>query len=237
MIKQIRTKDVTIKMCINTQIGFDKRENQDAYAFDRSKNAFVVSICDGLGSAKLSAIGSKCAANLMVEHQLALNKNPIDFQRKWINSFADKDPLIFNTTVKYIKINKCTVSYGGIGDGMIAFLKGKKFITQTNHGEFSNQTASVLDPYYSDKYMEESFRSLKECVCLICTDGFSEDIDTKDLKTLLKASRESLSNRKKAKEFDEEIQNLLANWPNQTNGDDKTVAFILVRRKKKWAKK
>ena len=237
MFKVIRLKSATIRLCINSQIGFDKKENQDAFAFDKKSDSFVVSVCDGLGSAKLSAEGSKYAAETMVNRQLSQNNSPLDFQRDWVNHFPGENQLMYNTTAKFLKIYKKTINYGGIGDGLIAFLKGKKLITQTSHGEFSNQTSSVLDPYYSDKYLNEKLEYRKECTCLICTDGFSEDIEIKDLKELLKTAREALRSNRKAEEFDQAVQTLLANWPNTTNGDDKTVAFVQIRRTRRWAKR
>ncbi len=236
MFKVIRLKSATIRLCVNTQIGFDKKENQDAFFFDKKGHSFAISVCDGLGSAKLSAVGSKYAAEIMVNHQLS-NKNSLDFQRDWVNHFSNENQLVYNTTAKYLKIHKKTINYGGIGDGLIAFLKGRRLITQTSHGEFSNQTASILDPYFTEKYLDDRLEYHKECVCLICTDGFSEDIEQKDLKELLITAKESLKRNKTAQEFDREVQTLLQNWPNQTNGDDKTAAFVLIRRTKRCARR
>ena len=237
MIKVIKLNSAIVTLCINSQIGFDKAENQDSFDYGKNGDSFAISICDGLGSAKLSAKGSKYAATKMVEFQLSGKSNPLDFQRDWMNNFQGNNQLMYNTTAKFLKMYKKTIHYGGIGDGLIAFLKGKKLIAQTNHGEFSNQTSSILDPYYSEKFLDERAEYRKECTCLICTDGFSEDIETNDLKQLLAIAREALKNNKKAKEFDKEVCNLLTNWPNKTNGDDKTVAFISIRRTRKWAKK
>ena len=47
----------------------------------------------------------------------------------------------------------------------------------------------------------------------------------------MNAARESLQNQKTGEEFDRSLVELLENWPNPTNGDDKTVAFILVEEK------
>ena len=66
---------------------------------------------------------------------------------------------------------------------------------------------------------------------MISTDGFSEDIKEDGLEMLMNAAGESLQNQKTGEEFDRSLIELLENWPNPTNGDDKTVAFILVEEK------
>ena len=229
MIKTIRTANSIIKLCANSQVGFDKDENQDSFSYGNANNLFAISVCDGLGSATHSAEGSKYAAEKMVECQLNYNK-PLEFQKIWMNHFPDNKQFEYNTTARFIKIDRKYISYGGVGDGLIAFLKGKKVINQTSHGDFSNQTSSIVDPYFVENYYESNFEFRKECICLICTDGFSEDLEAEALKELLKTAKESLRDNKKSHEFDEAIKSLLENWPNKTNGDDKTIAFVLVRR-------
>ena len=57
-------------------------------------------------------------------------------------------------------------------------------------------------------------------------------IKDEGLALLFKEAESLFSTENKIKEFDESLADLLNDWPNKTNGDDKTVAFIGVREAK-----
>ena len=227
MIQRFEAEKYRITLCFASHIGFDKTENQDAIHFAANGNAFALSICDGLGSAPLSALGSEKAAKLMVEHLLSGSFDKNEFKEAWVKTFPDNTQL-FNTTAKFILIQNKSIRLGGVGDGLIAIQNKDGIVSQTNHGDFSNQTSCIFDIKYDENFVDETKKLTIPSVIMIATDGFSEDIKEDGLEVLMKAAVDSLSNEEACQEFDASLLELLQHWPNKTNGDDKTVAFILV---------
>ena len=231
MIKKCKCSDIEIALCINTKIGFEKENNQDSYFFSSSDNAFAISICDGLGSAKNSAEGSKKAARLLVELLVNNEFNRERFQSEWLNYFKD-NPKEYNTTAKFIKISGDGIHFGGIGDGLIAIKTEQETTILSDRGEFSNQTACIFDINYPNAFVEKNLPLNGKALMIICTDGFSEDVKDDGLETLFKEAEILFQANNISEEFDKSLVELLDNWPNKTNGDDKTVAFIAVRKAK-----
>lgn len=230
MIKIFNLNDIEILVCINTKIGFDKEINQDAYFFDATNDSFAISICDGLGSAKYSSEGSRKASQILVNLLITNTFDKDKFKEMWIDNFKN-NPKEYNTTAKYIKIDKKYISFGGIGDGLIA-IKGEDNITiSLNKGEFSNQTSSIFDINYSSSFLEQQMALSNKTIAIICTDGFSEDLEENGLNLLLEEANRLFGNKQEIEELDRSLEDLLNSWPNKTNGDDKTIAFIAVRNK------
>ena len=231
MIKKYKISGLEITLCYNTKMGFEKENNQDSCFFNANDSIFAISICDGLGSAKKSAEGSKKASELLVN---LLTRNEFSkerFQSEWLECFKENTKE-FNTTAKFIKISKENIHFGGIGDGLIAIKSERHITTLSDRGEFSNQTACIFDINYLNAFTEMDISLNEKAIMIICTDGFSEDIRDEGLNLLLKEAENLFGAESKAKEFDESLIDLLNNWPNVTNGDDKTVAFIAVRKTK-----
>ena len=230
MIKTFQLNKCRIILCVQSVKGINKKENQDSYYFGATKRSFVISVCDGLGSAKKSALGSKKASELLVNQLLGNRFSKDNFQVEWLAHFSEntKD---YNTTAKFVRINGTKITYGGVGDGLIAFKDKKKITSLTNRGDFSNQTSCIFDLDYFNSFIERERKTLNRMAILISTDGFSEDIKEDGLSVFLDEVYKSFSNKNILKEFDNSLASLLNNWPNQTNGDDKTVAFLLVERK------
>lgn len=227
MLRTFRLGNRKAVLCVATQIGFDKPENQDSFEFKADASCLAVSVCDGLGSAPSSAAGSKKAAELLAELLVSGCFDKFDFQKKWL-SFFPEQPEQFNATAKFVSIRDDAIFYGGVGDGIIAISTGGHLTTCLAHGEFSNQTSCIYDIYYPTEFVEQSISMGKDAVIIISTDGFSEDIGDDGLMMLIDAARESMSTKEGAIEFEHSLSELLENWPNKTNGDDKTVAFIYL---------
>ncbi len=230
MICHYEIEGLLITVCFCSEKGFDKEENQDSVRVADSKNSVSVSICDGLGSAKKSAEGSNFASALLSNLVLEDSFDKRQFQKEWLERF-DENPSLYNTTAKFICLRATAIKYGGIGDGLIAMMADGKMVTSLDHGAYSNQTSCVYDPFFQMRFQtcEEPFQD--ECIALISTDGFSEDLVDETIQDLLLEAKDSLKQEDKANEFDESLASLLKNWPNKTNGDDKTVAFVLATRK------
>lgn len=231
MIKKYKISGLEITLCFNTKIGFEKENNQDSCFFDANDKVFAISICDGLGSAKKSAEGSNRASKLLVDLLIKNEFNKERLQSEWLEIFKE-NPKEYNTTAKFIKITKENIHFGGVGDGLIAIKSEHHITTLSDRGEFSNQTACIFDINYLNAFTEMTLSLNDKAIMIICTDGFSEDIKDEGLDLLFKEAENLFSTETKIKEFDESLVDLLNNWPNKTNGDDKTVAFIGVRKAK-----
>lgn len=230
MFQTNRIGKYLISICFSSQIGYEKQENQDSIFCSANKEAFALSVCDGLGSAPLSAAGSAAAAKIMVDQLLSGHFEKDSFKEEWLKQFPE-DTKKYNTTAKFVLIGKEEIRFGGIGDGIIAISVNGTITEYANHGDFSNQTSCIFDLAYDANFKDEIISLSCPSVIMISTDGFSEDIKEDGLEMLMNAARESLQNQKTSEEFDQSLAELLENWPNQTNGDDKTVAFILVEEK------
>lgn len=235
MLKAYRINKYLISVCFASQIGLEKQGNQDSIFFGANKEAFAVSVCDGLGSAPLSALGSASAAKIMVEKLLSNHFEKGAFKEEWLKQFPN-DTKKYNTTAKFVLIEKEEVRLGGIGDGIIAVSANGAITEYANHGDFSNQTSCIFDLAYDANFKDEVIPLSCPSVIMISTDGFSEDIKEDGLEMLMNAAQESLQNQKTGEEFDRSLVELLENWPNPTNGDDKTIAFILVEEKNEQKK-
>lgn len=229
MVGTIKVKNITIVYCFRTQVGFDKEANQDFVSVCNDNDGFSIVVCDGLGSAKLSAQGAQTAALLLSNMILSKEFRKDDFANKWKASFPSH-PEQYNTTAKFVLIRDGQVRFGGVGDGLIAIKTNGSIFEQVDHGAFSNQTSCIADPLFSSGFKDQNMAYSDSMVGLISSDGFSEDIEDGGIGGLLQQAEGSLSDEKKSQEFDEELGRLLADWPNKTNGDDKTVAFVLARR-------
>lgn len=227
MLKSFQIENYKISMCFASQIGLDKQENQDSIFFNVNDNSFGISICDGLGSAPLSAQGSYEAARIMVGQLLDGSFEKKTFKDKWLKTFQE-NPQKYNTTAKFVFIKENLIRLGGIGDGIIVLSRGKERYEYASHGDFSNQTSCIFDSKYEINFVDESIELKCPLIIMISTDGFSEDIEENGLDLLLNSAYESLQDSRFSHEFNQSLTNLLENWPNATNGDDKTVAFILV---------
>lgn len=219
-----------LTVCSATQIGFGKKENQDSISLDSNDAVFALSICDGLGSAEKSAEGSLLASKIIVSSLLDGSFSKESLYQKWMEAFPS-EPQKYNTTCKFVSFADKQLCIGGIGDGIIAVYTMGKITLFADHGHFSNQTSCIFDPEYNTKFVDVTMNANCPCVILISTDGFSEDIKENGLEMLLKAAFDSLKSEDGQKEFDDSLAELLSNWPNKTNGDDKTVAFILLEEK------
>ncbi len=230
MLKSFQIGKYSVSMCFASQIGFEKPENQDSIYFDANGDSFGLSICDGLGSAPLSAQGSAEAAKIMVTQLMSGVFEKGAFKEEWLKRFPDS-PQKYNTTAKFVSLGQGKIRIGGIGDGIIALNVGGTITEYASRGDFSNQTSCVFDLAYDANFVDVTIQLTCPTVIMISTDGFSEDIKEDGLETLMNFAYESLQKPETSEEFDRSLEGLLKNWPNLTNGDDKTVAFILVEEK------
>jgi serine/threonine protein phosphatase PrpC len=230
MRKDFEFGNFSVSVVWATEKGFDKPENQDSILMNAWDCGFSIAVCDGLGSAKESATGSEEAARTLI--RLANSGVSIDSQtlrKDWTDHLGTKKPSEYDTTAKYATIKKAELEVGGVGDGLIAVLQDEAFFMDNGHGTFSNQTSSVFSLYSEESFWKKQFPIGKATLICISTDGFSEDFEETSIGEMMKEMRKSIASDPNG--ADASLSKLLSDWPIKTNGDDKTAAFVYVRRK------
>lgn len=225
-IKEIIIGDYQYLVIGVSVIGKKKIENQDSFLLSSDKASLTITVADGLGSAPFSKEGAIKICNLCQNMLLSnVDNNAIlELKEKWkesVKSNFDK----YDTTIKFLKISGNEVLFGGVGDGWICLSSGKDTVSLEVPHTFSNQTDSILSIDLLSKFLIKRVPINGEFVGLVSTDGFSEDIDKKNITEFLNEIKTNASNDINA--FAEEMENSLKNWPVETNCDDKTVVFIV----------
>lgn len=207
-------------------MGEGKIENQDNMRIYYDERQIIVVVADGLGSAIYSKEGSSIITSIacaMLAKSTDLSEFASELQAKW-KSNLEGNLNLYDTTIKFIKITKEYVYYGGVGDGWIAFNTTDEFVDMTSSNSFSNQTDTILSFDLQNKFRINTMHTEKMRTALISTDGFSEDIDKENGEPFLSAVSDQL--RIDSEAFKKEIEDTLSHWPVETNRDDKTVVFI-----------
>ena len=213
-------------------MGEGKIENQDSVEIRKMNNGLIVAVADGLGSASYSKEGSQQAVKIVAD--LLIADDFTNFPEKLVKQWKEKlegNIYQYDTTIKFIYLKDDKVVVGGIGDGWIA-LKGKNEVESfTVKSEFSNQTDSILSIDIKNKFWFKQLKLEEYNSMIIATDGFSEDINKESGYEFLKQVEEEII--RDINGFSMDLDNTISNWPVETNKDDKTVVFIVIRKNSK----
>ena len=207
----------------NSVMGKGKIENQDSYKIYFDESMIIICVADGLGSVAFSKEGSQ----KIVEIGCELLKDNVDdtlpekLRSKWKKSINSNYEL-YDTTFKFIKIQKDVIDYGTIGDGWISFINNNELIDELADHEFSNHTDTIMSIGLAHKFIIRQMNNNLD-VCLVSTDGFSEDIDKKD-GSFMKDVSETM--KEDCEAFEKELTDLMSNWPVKSNKDDKTLVIV-----------
>jgi serine/threonine protein phosphatase PrpC len=214
------------------QIGFSvkgkgKEENQDNFEFFNDDNCVIAVIADGLGSVIYSSHGSKllCTATIDILKQAESTPDlALKIREKWLENIHHK-PAACDTTMKFVKISREKAIIGGIGDGWIAFLSEKEYISLIAENSFANQTDTIMSSDLISKFVTKEIILGDECgLFIMATDGFSEDIDKIQGKKFLETINASLETDMTG--FCDDLETTLNTWPVRTSSDDKTVVIL-----------
>jgi serine/threonine protein phosphatase PrpC len=215
-----------------SQIGFSikgngKEENQDNFQFFHNNDCVIAVVADGLGSAVYSRHGSELVCKTAID--ILRQTEPISdialkIRTRWVENIHHK-PAACDTTLKFVKITRKKAVVGGIGDGWIAFLSRKEYISLVAENSFANQTDTIMSSDLSGKFIVKEITLNDDCgLFLIATDGFSEDIDRSQGKQFLENIESSL--KIDIQDFCRNLEKTLYNWPAKTSADDKTVIIL-----------
>lgn len=226
--KKIKLSSKNIYIYAFSIMGIGKIENQDSFLIHEDDNQVIIAVADGLGSAHYSKEGSmkivEVSANILSNTE---KYNDIYFEilSNWKNSL-EGNLNQYDTTLKFIKITKNNLVYGGVGDGWISIKSDQGVLNVISENTFSNQTDSILTFNLKDKFTINNIQTNGNIVGLISTDGFSEDIAKENCDIFLSAINSELI--KDENGFVDDMKITLSNWPIETNRDDKTVVFFRI---------
>lgn len=228
MIEKIEIEGVPYTIVYASVIGKGKEENQDSIRVYFDDDKAIVVVCDGLGSARFSAEGSRKASSILLdflkEEEIDYEAMPMSVLREWMKSVSG-NPNLYDTTLKFIRISKDKVDFGGVGDGAIDILSDGKFHHFSPEHTFSNQTDTLMSFDLKKTFWRKEFPAKGFLSGMISTDGFSEDLDANAEKQFLRESASAVL--KDPISFEADLEATLRDWPIKTNLDDKTVAFII----------
>lgn len=231
MDKLIELAGRDYRVIAHSVIGIGKTENQDSFMVYSNPENLIVVVCDGLGSAPFSRKGAEKACSIAIECLRERKDENIQSEifHRWKDAVGGK-PLLYDTTLKFIRIDKSDITIGGVGDGWIVLSKdGEEPSIYSQDHVFSNQTDSLMTFDLKEKFWMKTVSADFCDFLLISTDGFSEDMEASDISPFVTDTCGSID--KDHEEFEEELKNTLSNWPIKTNADDKTV--VMIRRVKR----
>lgn len=209
----------------------DHLPNQDAVGFANNSRGCFAAVADGLGSRKLSHLGSQRAVK--IAHNILKNSSTVDavgmparLSRAWCQSFKGE----FNnyeTTCLWARIGSNGKGLiGQVGDGLILLRQRGCFSVLTTQKEsFGNQTTTLsqaesLTSDTADIQLTQSGDGV-----LLMTDGISDDLIPEQLEAFFDAiyNRQKQCSKRRMKRW---LQAELKNWSTPRHGDDKTIASI-----------
>ena len=209
--------------------------NQDFFIAQKIDNGFVVVLSDGLGSKKISQIGSKAICESVVEEAVALKQD-----------LADIPPseFVFNVHSRWLEkltphiISECyatvlaLVFYSGrllalrLGDGFIGFWTndGVHVLFDRKEDYFANETDCLTESYNIDKFEFVEYEVSEMNGGVMCSDGIPiGEMNENDLESFTKDFIEGY-NTMNVDEINKDIESWVKDWQSI---DDKTLAYSI----------
>lgn len=236
--------DVFCKSNIGLRNRTQNEKNQDAFEARIDNKVVVVAIADGLGSCKLSSVGSKEAVKILcdwVNDELVQYKEvDDDIARIIVNRVIDRWKFTFgenyydyDTTLLFFIYYEQNVIVGGIGDGMVLLKIDDNYNNLSwSDKVFGNQTNSMSSTNAKDEFDVTIIYNIDQdsrITCILSTDGISDDIEEKNQEALIEHVIDNIST-KGFKNNSNSICNWIDNWKAENSTDDKTIGIISLRR-------
>ena len=211
----------------------DNQPNQDAVLVQGIQKGWCISVCDGLGSRKLSHQGSRLATNLIRSAirqpdavDCSAEKISLVIQKKWLEAVGQNSSL-YETTCLWASVDSNGVLKSAqVGDGLLLVKSEGKFsvITPERSG-FGNQTQTLSQAKYDDWSIVEAPLNQVGDGVLLMTDGISDDLIPEQLEPFFDAVYRQLkqTNKRRCKAW---LTQELAEWSTPLHGDDKSIAGI-----------
>ncbi len=161
---------------------------QDAFAYDVTDEYVIVCVADGLGSARLSHIGSERAVRIALEaikKQFDTHRDEDKARQAMIDVFREvnhdlrtlasqnkNDVRDYATTLICVLARSDSVVVGHIGDGAVVISKDNNIslLSAPQHGEYAGEVTPVTSSNFED-VQQISFRSLSPDYIAVFSDG------------------------------------------------------------------
>jgi serine/threonine protein phosphatase PrpC len=161
---------------------------QDAFAYDVTDEYVIVCVADGLGSARLSHIGSERGVRIATEaikKQFDTHRDEDKARQAMIEVFREvnhglrtlasqnkNDVRDYATTLICVLAWSDSVVVGHIGDGAVVISKDNNvsFLSAPQHGEYAGEVTPVTSENFED-VQQISFRSLSPDYIAVFSDG------------------------------------------------------------------
>ncbi|MCR9423737.1 PP2C family serine/threonine-protein phosphatase [Vibrio sp. RM-69-4] len=212
----------------------DNVPNQDAVLVHGINKGMCISVCDGLGSRKLSHKGSKQATKVvrsfLREIENVSNLSPLSIcqqvQKQWMEIYNNEYSQYETTCLWAWSNDKGQIKAAQVGDGLLLVRRQGQFSVVTPQRDgFGNQTQTLARAKDSDwSTIECSLTSPGDGV-LLMTDGISDDLIPEHLEAFFDAIFKQLkrTNKRRCKRW---LTKELNEWTTPRHGDDKSIAGI-----------
>lgn len=207
--------------------------NQDAVMLRGYDGGWVAAVCDGLGSAKQSQIGSRAAA-LAVRQVLKsadgadASRINADIHARWRDQTASYQVKDVATTCLWLTVHADgNAIFGQLGDGLILFRQSGRFyqLTPARQG-YGNQTHALYDTHTPAQWQQATCTlSQPGDGVVLMTDGISDDLLPDALDSFYQAMFNNVRarSRRNAQRW---LGRELEQWSTPMHGDDKSLVAI-----------
>jgi serine/threonine protein phosphatase PrpC len=224
-----------------TVIGVNKKNNQDAHSIYESSKYLISVVADGLGSSKLSEIGSYQATRAVkkaITQWRSLKNSKTNILLKLVHFYwnlfindlnLDKKNCLTTCLFVYIdkKNNKALLCQ--LGDGIIVFNSVDKVYVTPKSIDFNYTQALGSTKNISDWNITSIDFNSQNIEFFIATDGISDDIVENKEIDFMRYLIDSM-NKIKKNNRNQFLKNILRDWPTKFHKDDKTICIT-------WRKK
>lgn len=196
----------------------DRENNEDCIGMKEDKGAYCFVVADGLGGHERGEVASQLVVNEMKNmfHNTKNPENYLtkafstsqDKLRKYQQAQHAMNEM--KTTAVLLAMTEDLIQWGHIGDSRLYFFKGNRIVKRTfdhsvpqmlvasgeikekdirNHPDRNRVLRVMGNEWNVPKYeLSETVKNKKKQSFLLCTDGFWELIDEKEMKRLLKST-------------------------------------------------
>lgn len=209
--------------------------NQDCFLTKEYEEGYILVVSDGVGSKKMSQVGSKaiCEAVYEVITTKHINLDLFSFKdvlymchEEWKKRLALYDINQCYATMLVVSVVNKKIRAGRLGDGFIGIYtnQGVECLFDKKEDCFANETDCLCEQFERDKLevVEIEYESLFGVVA--CTDGI--EIGTMQESELVGFTQDLVDEYRNNSEEKviSEIESWLTDWPGR---DDKTMAFLM----------
>lgn len=205
--------------------------NQDAMGVYGMRQGWCIAVCDGLGSRRLSHIGSSKAVRLVKRHArqaLVASARTLGatIRQSWLDHFGPcyRD---YETTCLWARVDaRGRGQAGQVGDGLLLLKSRGTFrVVSAARKGFGNQTDTLA---HADEGLWQTceFELLRPGDgVLLMTDGISDDLVPEQLEPFFDAvyRRLARSNKRRMRTW---LEREMRAWSTPLHGDDKSIAGI-----------